>query len=115
MKINKEKIKQTLIKKALGYTLEETAYEYSADNTLIKRKVAEKYVPADLSAIKMLLETIDTDEDLEKLNDEELTKLRKKYLKELSRKTSSRGGRPHIAGVPNCRGGRPRPPENQKP
>ena len=86
-KSDRKKIESVLLKKALGYTLEETAYEYSADDTLIKRKVAEKYVPADLSAIKILLEMFDTDEELEKLSDKEITELRKKYLRELKRCT----------------------------
>jgi len=85
MEVDRGKIENALLKKALGYTLEESVYEYSAENELIKRKVVEKYIPADLSAIKVILEADDAERKnrLEELSDEEIEELKEKYLKEL--------------------------------
>ncbi|MCL2369961.1 MAG: hypothetical protein FWC80_01855 [Firmicutes bacterium] len=81
-----KKIESALLKKAQGYTTEETVEEYSGDQSLIKRKITEKYVPADLSAIKLVLEASNAGKgELEELSDEEIMKLRGKYLRELGK------------------------------
>ena len=98
---DKSKIIKALIKKATGYTVTEVVEEFVmtkedtygdwSDNKqavrgelqLSKRKETGKHVPADLSAIKMLLGDMDKGEVWDKLTDEELEKLREKYLREL--------------------------------
>ena len=55
-----EALKKALLKKATGYVCEEITNEYTVDENgkehLQKKKISKKYVPSDLSAIKMLLE-----------------------------------------------------------
>lgn len=83
-KIDKD-IEKALIKKALGYTQEETIEEYSqVDNEVIlnKRKVTKKDVPPDMSAIKFLLDIKNIeDKDIKSMSTEELIKEKEKYKK----------------------------------
>lgn len=55
-----DKIKQALLKKALGYSASETVEEYSVDEEgnrkLSKKKVTKKHFSPDISAVKVLLE-----------------------------------------------------------
>jgi len=55
-----DKIKEALLKKALGYNASETVEEYSYNEdgelTLSKKKVTTKHYGADISAVKVLLE-----------------------------------------------------------
>ena len=57
----KEDINRALMKKALGYTAEETVEEYSmkedGEVLLSKKKVTKKNVPPDITALKILLES----------------------------------------------------------
>ena len=82
-----KKIEEALVKKATGYTVDEEVEEYSyqeAEEKLIKKKVTKKHVPADLGAIKLLMERRQGDrEDLEAMSDEDIEKLRVRYIKEL--------------------------------
>ena len=59
-KIDMQKLKDALIKKAVGYDTDEIIEEYVVDEKnnshLIKKKVTKKFVPADLTASKMLLD-----------------------------------------------------------
>ena len=50
---------------------------------LTKRKVHKKFVPPDMTAIKMLVEKEDDGVDLESMSDEELKVLEQKLLKNL--------------------------------
>lgn len=82
--INKD-IEKALIKKALGYTQEETIEEYSkVDNDVIlnKKKVTKKDVPPDMNAIKFLMEISDVKpKDIKEMSTEELLKEKEKYKK----------------------------------
>lgn len=83
-------VEQALIKKALGYDLEELVEEYACDeenkkSVLVKKKKTTKQVPPDLSAIKILLSYYGnkTFDELNSLSDEELMKERDNLLQEL--------------------------------
>ena len=56
---DEEKIRQALLKKALGYESDEVVEEYQVDEgdlKLSKRKVTKKHFSPDISAVKVLLE-----------------------------------------------------------
>ena len=84
-KTSSEKLKEALLKKALGYDLLETTTEYVGDESgeikLSKKKVVKKNVPPDIVAIKML---IDGDTPIEIMTTEELEKERERLIKELN-------------------------------
>ena len=74
-----KKVLDALSKKATGYATKEITEEYSSDGkdeVLTKRKVCKFYVPADISAAKLLLEICGTDQQKSFLgmSDEELDK-----------------------------------------
>lgn len=78
----KEKIKQTLIKKATGYKVEESVCEYGVEEDgvrLLKKKVSTKYYPPDITAINLLLN--EKDIDYKDLTDQELEEEKEKILK----------------------------------
>ena len=60
MEREEDKIKQALLKKALGYSASETVEEFSIDEEgnkkLSKKKVTKKHFSPDISAVKVLLE-----------------------------------------------------------
>jgi len=60
MEKEEDKIKQALLKKALGYSASETIEEFSVDEEgnqkLSKKKVTKKHYSPDISAVKVLLE-----------------------------------------------------------
>lgn len=75
----KDKIEKSLIKKALGYQYKEVIEEYSIGEDgekLSKKKVTTKDVPPDISAVKLLLESLNLAQnvDFEELSEEELKK-----------------------------------------
>ncbi len=86
-----EKLTKSLLKKAIGYTVDEVVEEYvnseNAENLhLIKRKITKKHIPPDISAVKTLLETTeDNFEKYRKMSDEELLKKRDELLKQISK------------------------------
>jgi hypothetical protein len=91
MKDEDEKvIKKALIKKAVGYDMEEVTEEYlegEGEVKLVKRKVTKKNVPPDITAIKMLIETTNgisemSDEQLEQEKQRLLNLLKEDALKE---------------------------------
>lgn len=83
-------LKDALIKKATGYTAEESVDELSVDPEtnemkIVKRKITKKHVPPDLSAAKLLYEiTGDKKFDLSAMSDEQLEE-EKNRLEELLR------------------------------
>lgn len=80
MELN-DKLKQTLIKKATGFKVEESVCEYGVQEDevkLLKKKVSTKYFPPDLSAISMLLNTKET--NLKNLSDLELEQEKERIL-----------------------------------
>ena len=72
----KDKIQKSLIKKALGYRYDEVIEEYTIGEDgekLSKRKVTTKDVPPDISAVKLLLDSLNVEHnDFESMSDEEL-------------------------------------------
>ena len=83
-KLDKD-IEKALIKKALGYTQEETVEEYSkVDNDIVlsKKKVTKKEVAPDMTAIKFLMTVKDiSDKEISKMSTKELLEEREKYRK----------------------------------
>lgn len=79
----KEDINRALMKKALGYTAEETVEEYSmkedGEVLLSKKKVTKKNVPPDITALKILLES--KEPELNEMTDEELEQEKIRLLK----------------------------------
>ena len=73
----RQKLEKSLIKKALGYRYKEVIMEYSIGEDgekLSKKKVTTKDVPPDISAVKLLLDSLNvaSDVDLENLTDAEV-------------------------------------------
>lgn len=70
----KGELERALIKKALGYTTEETVEEYSqtpeGEIRLSKKKVTKKSVPPDMTALKILLDQ--TQPSIASMSDAEL-------------------------------------------
>jgi len=85
---NKEEIEEALLKKAVGYSVEEVLEEYTVvDNEMIlsKKKKSIKDYPPDLSAIKLVLENMDNLDNFSKLSREELLKEKERLLNELKK------------------------------
>lgn len=81
MELN-DKLKETLIKKATGYKVKESVYEYGMNEDeikLVKKKVSTKYYPPDLTAINILLNEKQT--DLKNLTNDELEEEKNRLLK----------------------------------
>ena len=77
-----DRIKEALLKVALGYSLEEVTEEYDmkdGEMRLIKRKETKKDIPPDLKAAKLLL----GERDYSALSDEELAQEKERLLREL--------------------------------
>lgn len=88
MKQNNSQIQRALMKIACGYEYTETTEEYvpnSEDNScmLSKRKVTSHYVAPDLSAIKLLMNATQTNNDLSSLSDDELLLMKNKLINEI--------------------------------
>ncbi|MBQ7977214.1 MAG: hypothetical protein IJ301_01255 [Clostridia bacterium] len=86
-----EKLAKSLLKKAMGYTVDEVVEEYVSDENemkLVKKKVTTKHIPPDINAARALLEKcLDNDMDhLRDLSDAELDELRNKVLEEIKLK-----------------------------
>ena len=86
-KTTEEDVKNALLKKALGYVAEEVVEEYikDQDDNLIlnKRKVTSKVVPADIPAVKVVLDLI-KDDDFSSMSDEELMQEKDRLLELLN-------------------------------
>lgn len=84
-----KKILKALLKKALGYSVDEVSEEYGvdADGKLIlqKKKVVNKHIPADMTAVKVLLDEFlgEGNEDYSTYTDEQLQLERARLLNEL--------------------------------
>ena len=77
-----DKIKEAILKVALGYSLEEVTEEYDmkdGEMRLIKRKETKKDIPPDLKAAKLLID----ERDYSTLSDEELEAEKQRLLKQL--------------------------------
>ncbi len=77
-----DKVKDAVLKIALGYSVEEVTEEYDARDgelKLVKRRETRKDVPPDLKAAMLLIK----EEDLSKLSDEELESEKERLLKQI--------------------------------
>ncbi len=84
--IKEKKVKNALIKRALGYDSEEVIEEYVKTDegvVLTKKKVTRKNVPPDVSALKILLEC--EGEDLSSMTAKQLNEEKERLLLELSK------------------------------
>ena len=69
--MQQDKVKDAVLKVALGYSLEEVTEEYDARDgelKLVKRKETRKDIPPDLKAVQLLL----SEDNYSALSDEEL-------------------------------------------
>ncbi len=87
-----EKLAKSLLKKAMGYTVDEVVEEYASDSEgndlkLIKKKITKKHIPPDINAARALLERcFDRDiNNLRDLSDEELQKMRTEILEQIKK------------------------------
>ncbi len=82
-----ESVKSALEKRALGYDSTEVTEEYLDDGSggirMLKRKVVQKNVPPDVSALKLLIELSDNQDKIEDLSDEELESEKRRLIKML--------------------------------
>ena len=85
-----DKIDDAILRKAVGYDVQEIVEEYSGENELVKRKVSIKHMPPDMTAIKTMLEIKGQENDLAKMSDEQLEQLKSKLLGQL--KDLTKGG-----------------------
>ncbi len=79
-----EKLRETLVKKALGYDVTEVVEEYSEEDgeiKLVKKKVTVKNVPPDVTALKILLDG--GNDDVSEYSDERLESEKNRLLAEL--------------------------------
>lgn len=77
-----DKVKDAVLKIALGYSVEEVTEGYDARDgelKLVKRRETRKDVPPDLKAAMLLIK----EEDLSKLSDEELESEKERLLKQI--------------------------------
>ena len=90
MEINKEKIEEALIKKAMGYDFEESVEEFSFDEQNgklkpCKKRVSTKHMPPDIPAMKTLMTMCDESKNKYALmTEEELLEERAHLLEMLS-------------------------------
>ncbi len=79
-----DKLKDAILRVALGYSIEEVTEEYDMKDgelRLIKRKETKKDVPPDLKAAKLLID----EKDYAALSDEELERERERLLEEYAK------------------------------
>lgn len=75
-----EKVKEAILKVALGCAVEEVTEEYGVEDgelRLVKRRETRKEIPPDLKAVKLLLE----EKDYTLLSDGELEREKTRLLK----------------------------------
>lgn len=80
-----EEIERAVFRKATGYEVQEVTEEYSGDNELLKRKIATKHYPPDMSAVKVYQEMMpDSVDDVAALSDAQLQELKMRLLSQLN-------------------------------
>jgi hypothetical protein len=82
--LSNQQLKKALIKRAMGFDAKEVIEEYVGEEDgvkLTKKKVTYKFIPPDVTALKLLIEG--EDEDLSTLSDEELIREKERLLKSL--------------------------------
>lgn len=83
--MKKSDVMSTLLKRAMGYTVEEIVEEYAGDDRggeLIKRKVTTKPVPPDITALKTYIELSKQDDGYSSMTDSELMAEKERLISE---------------------------------
>jgi len=75
-----KELMDALYKKAVGYETSEIVEEYNDVGDIVKRKVSTKYIPPDVTALKIYVEERGRG-DLTRFDDEELIKEKERLLK----------------------------------
>ncbi len=81
-----EKLAKSLLKKAMGYTVNEVVEEYVQEEDemkLVKKKITTKHIPPDINAARELLDRCFVDDELKELTDEELLALESELIEKL--------------------------------
>lgn len=89
--MKKQDVMSTLLKRAMGYTVEEIVEEYAGDEKggeLIKRKVTTKPVPPDVTALKTYIELSRQDDGYASMSDSELEIEKERLINELTLKNN---------------------------
>ncbi len=91
-----EKLTKSLLKKAMGYTVDEVVEEYVSEEDelkLVKKKVTKKHIPPDINAARALLEKCFDNQfnNLAELSDAELSSLREQVLNEIKEQEQQNG------------------------
>lgn len=89
--MKKQDVMSTLLKRAMGYTVEEIVEEYAGDEKggeLIKRKVTTKPVPPDVTALKTYIELSRQDDGYASMSDSELELEKERLINELTLKNN---------------------------
>lgn len=123
---DRERVQRALLKKALGYTVEEAVEEYASDGEelrLIKRKVSTRHLPPELTAAKEILSQ--RERGAAELSDEELLTTCRALIAEVFGKapkarpaparTAGRRGRKAEDGGEEARPGQPEASEDGEP
>lgn len=80
-----EQIEKAVLRKALGYEIQEITEEYSGDNELLKRKITTKHYPPDMSAVKVFVEMEDDPScEIATLSDSQLQQLKLRLISQLN-------------------------------
>lgn len=85
VRMKKKDVMSTLLKRAMGYTVEEIVEEYAGEERggeLIKRKVTTKPVPPDVTALKTYIELSKHDDEYASMTDAELTAEKERLINE---------------------------------
>lgn len=91
--MKKQDVMSTLLKRAMGYTVEEIVEEYAGDEKggeLIKRKVTTKPVPPDVTALKTYIELSKQDDGYASMTDSELVAEKERLLSEFASKKTNK-------------------------
>ena len=84
--IDQTKLHSSLLKKALGYEVDEVTEEYAMEENelkLTKRRIVKKHIPPDYSAVKVLCDYFSDNKNLEEMTDEQLKKEKQRLLNQL--------------------------------
>ena len=84
----KDRILESICRRAEGYTVEETLTEYVIDEEgnrkPVKEKTQNKHYPTDIAAAKAYMELICPEGEFASMTDEELVREKTRLIKELS-------------------------------
>ena len=92
---DEDKLKRALMRRALGYKVNEVVDEFLIDEggaqKLSKRKITKKYFAPDITALKLLIEKFypDTNLKISEMTDEELLEEREKILQLLKEEANA--------------------------